>query len=834
MTEELKQKFSDSQYVAGLLIFGACSLLLLVPSSGTTEGAPWEAPMFIIVFASAIIYFLLLSGSGRLRRGREGLHSLMLLLMTGLVSAFLLNRNMMLFEPSASWFASLLVVCCFNYILFNFFQFFHPLLRHLVLFFAGISLACFIYLAIYLIPAYFISFIALPALGISFHTFLPVLFCIYTVVLVRRTLRQFPSPIPSFWFGLAAAIITVAIYAVSWNNAQAKLEDDYARSSGSLDIPNWLQVARETEPGTIQEKILKSEINFDVAGDMDFLFSSGKSEYLRHDPLVMVASLFSGKLSIPVDERAKIIHSIYGEGHVFEDRLWSGFGLETDSVTTTAELWPAYRLSYTDIVMNVRVNESVWWSNEREAIYSFQLPEGSVVSSLSLWIDGVEQKGLLTSKGKADTAYKTIVGVQRRDPSVVHWMEGNRVSLRVFPVVPGTGRKFRIGITSPLKETAKGISYERVRFTGPDSRPADETASIVVHGDKQVMDQGNNFSTTGNGIYHSKKGYSKDWEISMEAEALATGGFAFNNQNYQLVKTEKKFIPFDPFAIYLDLNNTWTKSEFDQVIAAAGSKPVYTQANDQPLVQVNAGNAESLFESAGKTRFSVFPFYELKNNFNVLVIGKSTPVSPDLGTLKGTPFMEKTASWFSSGQTIRYFSLTDNFSPYLRSLREFRVIQAETGPVTELVSLLSAARFPASQETPDRILLNNSQYAIERSQQQFSSSAPDHLMRLFAYNGILARSGRKLLAKEVDDDNSVTEATTAHIVSPFSSLIVLETQADYDRFNIRESKDSLGNAAVHSTGSVPEPHEWALIIATLLFIFYMRSGRRPVFAQRNR
>ena len=79
------------------------------------------------------------------------------------------------------------------------------------------------------------------------------------------------------------------------------------------------------------------------------------------------------------------------------------------------------------------------------------LPEGATVSSLSLWIGNHEAKGVFTSRHKADSAYREIVGYQHRDPSVVHWQEGNKVVVRVFPIDPNTPRRFKIGITAPLE-----------------------------------------------------------------------------------------------------------------------------------------------------------------------------------------------------------------------------------------------------------------------------------------------------------------------------------------------------------------------------------------------
>src|SRR6185503_13965842 len=111
-----------------------------------------------------------------------------------------------------------------------------------------------------------------------------------------------------------------------------------------------------------------------------------------------------------------------------------------------------------------------------------------------------------------------------------------------------------------------------------------------------------------------------------------------------------------------------------------------------------------------------------------------------------------------------------------------------------------------------QVVIDNAEMAIVQSDGAVPSAAPDHLMRLFAYNHIMQQMGMRQLTDEEVTDDMITEAEKTYVVSPVSSLIVLETQADYDRFDIKSSQNSLQNASLRSKGSVPEPHEWALII----------------------
>ncbi|MBL8025296.1 MAG: T9SS type A sorting domain-containing protein [Fibrobacteres bacterium] len=74
----------------------------------------------------------------------------------------------------------------------------------------------------------------------------------------------------------------------------------------------------------------------------------------------------------------------------------------------------------------------------------FRLPENSAVDSLYLWIDGKPEPGILMSASSATAIYENIVK-RRKDPALLTAYSGTDYSLRIFPVMPGTSRKVRIG-----------------------------------------------------------------------------------------------------------------------------------------------------------------------------------------------------------------------------------------------------------------------------------------------------------------------------------------------------------------------------------------------------
>ena len=104
-------------------------------------------------------------------------------------------------------------------------------------------------------------------------------------------------------------------------------------------------------------------------------------------------------------------------------------------------------------------------------------------------------------------------------------------------------------------------------------------------------------------------------------------------------------------------------------------------------------------------------------------------------------------------------------------------------------------------------------------------------MRLFAYNHIMHRLGSGLLMDRPIEDSLVEEARKAYVVSPVSSLVVLETEEDYKRFDIKDTGSSLKNASIKSKGAAPEPHEWVLIITGALLIMYVKFRSRIKWAK---
>jgi XrtN system VIT domain protein len=495
--------------------------------------------------------------------------------------------------------------------------------------------------------------------------------------------------------------------------------------------------------------------------------------------------------------------------------------LETVHMNTEVEVWPAMHLAYEEKTITVahKASKQSWVGNQQEAIYIFQLPEGAVVTSLSLWIDGKEEKSVLTTKGKAENAYRTIVGVETRDPSVVHWLEGNRVSVRVFPVIAGEQRIFKIGVTIPLPEKDGQIWLENLRFTGPDAKNATENVKIRLMDDESQNIQTVALKRQQENTYTYSGKYNDALSLALPSKpfsphAYVHDGKAFRMDGFEPEKKEKHFTN-----IYADVNAGWNAADWDQLLSAAKGRKIFVY--DEGWVEIDARNQDGLFEKLQLRRFTLFPFYHINDNANSLVVTRSANKTPTLEDIRKSSGFEALAKAAGNGKRYYVYNIGQNASLYLSSLRELRLFHYAQGSLTDLMTDLNKQVFDADAESENTSVIYNAGIKITVSEDVSLSNAPDHLLRLFAYNHIMQQGGLRLLADSSLQESSLADlAGYAHIVTPITSMIVLEKKADYERFDIDVNKEGLKNASVQNNGSVPEPHEWAIMLICLLLLAY--------------
>ena len=800
------------------LVFGV-TLVIQTPSNT-------DFPIFIITYGITFIYtFSLFVNS--LAKDRWGLsenklHYKIYMLVLWFISAFSLNREINVFENSTNWLSIYIVIATATLVVSTFHEEMGKIGKHMNMFFMGLSLVLFTYYAIYLVPCYALGFLGAVFLGLTLHLLVPLCLVIVTLICSIRNLRAYPALKYAFSTGISIPLIVCLWFVLQWNTAYQKttsiINHDMLKES---TLPTWTAVSQQLPQSVVIEKMMKSGFVYAIPNkDGNWFWGdfgrTSFAEQKKHDPLVMISSFLIGQPLLDDQDRIKVLKTMYDSRHPAQERLWSGMNLRTETVVSNVKIYPEYRLAFTEKTITVKNTSERTWGGNEEAIYTFQLSEGSVVSGLSLWINGVEEKARLTTKAKADTAYKSIVGIEARDPSVVHWQEGNKITVRIFPCNATENRRFRIGITSPLKKVGNRLLYENPSMNGPESATAEETLKIAFSEMPQSLEA--SFKVENKDGIVIDRGYKNNWDVSFDSPKLSSEAFSFNGASYRLQELVTAPVKITTKRIYLDLNASWTKEELNAIWKVRGQKELYV-FNDG-LKQLDSHNLEETFEKMHELNYSLFPFYLISDPETALVITKGTNNSANLKDLEGSSFQQRTTKYFTQSTPLYVFNIGSEKNAYIKTLKEFGVFKFNEGTINNLVDDLSKSIFHSSQQTIDVLDIDASKVSIAKAPDSSRIHAPDHLLRLYAYNNILHNVGKTYFEPNHVSDSLTQIASEAYVVSPVSSLIVLETTNDYNRFGIAESKNSLQNASVNSSGAAPEPHEWLLIILATLIIGY--------------
>lgn len=759
-------------------------------------------------------------------------------LSSAFISCFTLNRSMNVFDESVLWYSIFIVIYTVALALRSLYNEFGKITRVILDIILGIGSLLMLYLTVTLSSWYILGAFGILALGISLHVFIPLAILIHSIATVIKRIRQ-KSFVYAYFGGIILGLIPVTVYCVQWKihvDEINEISDSSLFNDEGEELPSLIETASKFPMDAMSQKILKTGIVYNTFESLE-LFSMdfnriNFNEPKRHDPLVSIADNVAGSVRISKDERIELLNFLFRARHMSESKFWDGDAIRTSQVRYDTQLFPEYRLAYTELLVKMQVddkNKRERWG-QQEALYTFYLPSGTAVTSLSLWVDGKEQKSVLTTKSKADSAYSDIVGVQFRDPSVVHWKEGNTITVRVFPVTYDLPRQIRIGFTSPLKKVNDKLRYENIPFQGPDAIATDWEIHVETVGKSGALFSSLNLETQ-DGEYVSDKTPDENWYIETDVIELNRTPFVFNGFTYAMHDNGKP-VTDDALAAQeyiLDVNKAWTKTDLQQAMEGIDKDKIKCW-NGKEFIDANNPMFNEWVERKLNENFSLFPFYELDDADKSIVITKGDIIGPFLEELKKSEFSDKTKAFFQSGKRPHVYCLNGNASIYMKTLAEFRLLTYAEGSMNGLHTIIKKNAFPTVVENDSLVYIPSSNVSISKTSTLDSvpTKAPDHIMRLYAYNQVMRTIGVSYFDEEYELEKPVQLASEAHVVSPVSSLIVLETKEDYEKFDIEQDQNGLGNASKKNAGAVPEPHEWILIILTLAAVGYYFIRKRKV------
>ncbi len=787
-------------------------------------------PVMVFFITSAVYFIATLVQHIRRNRWRrfhkldEKSYSVALVLFS--LSAHALNlTEVRVFEPYVPWLLGYVWLIHGAILLFPYREKFPSWGRYALFFVNGAGLVLCIYLSIFLGPLLVIAIPAALFLGLSLHATVPVWIGV-RLAFSYRQMGDLPYARRAFWAGVVLPIAVLGIFMQQWISTQNKIAAP--NTVASADLPEWVATAQQLPDHYFTEQILLNEgINQQSLWGADWglgvLDFGGRREFRRHDPLGIIARAIHGDLPIEKNDLRYILEARYDARHMTHRRLWRGKDLITSEVNSTIDLYPQFRLAYQEMTLRIRNTTRKRWGRQQEAVYSFHLPPGAVATSLSLWVDGEERPSVLTTRAKADRAYETIVGRERRDPALLHWQEGNRVTITVFPCTPEEERQLKIGFTLPLKYRDGKLCLPQVAFDGPATWRAKQQTDVYLQEMAGVEGLALPISwrKKSNAHWQYEGRYQTGGEVWMDAPPISKTVFTWEGQSYQMAEVQEEKEHWQPRRIYLDVNVAWSPWAIERIWSLVENYEVYVFA-PKP-VRLTEANRDQYLSKLHVQRFSMPPLYQITEPGEALVISASGGNTPLLSDLDGSPYARQMGEWLQTlDQPLRWINLSEDVAPYVQTLYDLRVIDLQRCDREELEVRLEEGDFSRLEEGETLVYLPSADVMVQRSKDSVADGkAPDHLFRLFAYQQLLTDIGREFYDRSALEETWIRKAEEAFVVSPVSSLLVLETDADYERFDIDPNQSTLGNAIAKGDGAAPEPHEWVLIALAALLLLWL-------------
>ncbi len=729
---------------------------------------------------------------------------------------------------------------------------------------AGLTMVVCLHQALFFLSTpelYGFGFVGMALLGFGVLLFVPILAGVSLGVhLARFHLR--PATRRWFFAGVGLPVLGLLVLATAYLARLAHLNGVITEQS---EVPALVRVLEQVDHGFLDEVALLGSASYQSEAANDW-----GSNRLYHHPLAFWL-LLTGEVDVYgyTLDRRQLIQFFEGSSHGLEEQLWRGTEVSTPLVDVRHVVHPATRTvrSRYDLVATAPVSR--WGQNE--AIYTFHLPPGAAVTNSSLWVNGVEQPGRLTTKARAEAAYRAVVGVERRDPMLVQWRDGQTVSVRVFPIYAELPRAFSVEVVAPLGTTGadhpKGPGrplLQSVHIEGPGLTWALSAEDVLVDdGDASAGLFLANATETAT-ERPRRRGYHErarvlddsDWAPSGKTSAFVHHGVHYSLEAAKPVVAAPTPGTLDaPNAVYVDLTAGWTAAALAEVEEAAGTLPVRVHLEGR-WRRLGEGLSVEEATAFAKTRPRSFvPIYELPSPRGALLVTRDQTQPFALNTVAAAPTgkrLDDFACDLRPGANLAVFHLGAEAPPYLASLAEVGAVTVERGDLATLTERLLTGERRVNADGPGVVELDGGHrriVAMPTSLPDSDDSDPALLQLFAARQAMLASQTAELTPAE--QERRIDIARVANVVSPFSSLIVLEKDSDYARFGIdnrvginREAPPTAGAPAVQAPvvdvpeaqvldqvfqsgqGSVPEPEEWALIALGLLTVCFVVL-RRP-------
>ncbi len=491
-------------------------------------------------------------------------------------------------------------------------------------------------------------------------------------------------------------------------------------------------------------------------------------------------------------------------------------------------------VGYVEWIVEFR-NTSV---RDQEARMTVALPPGAVVSRATLWVNGEEREAAYGGRGEVRRAYEQVAVRQRRDPLLVTTKGADRVLAQAFPVPRGGSLKMKLGITLPLEPDDTG----RARFVLPAivdrnfDMPADMAHAVWIEAKAMLTADSEHLRGTGTaGGNFRVEGSLSDHELAVARPLFQVASpkpftrAVAHLDGAPMIVQEIQEAPAQPDrGLLLVLDGSLRMAPHAAgVIAALDALPEDARVGliiaAEPLLQVAQAPWTAAHRAAVKAAIAGHAFAGGEDNAPALAEALKRA-----GEMPNTRIL-----WVHGPQPVRFAAsgtILEQAAARLDAPVALDLLAVEPGPndllpdepwawgarmvpshgntTRDLTGYLMANAGGASQLIVSRTL-------SDKATPVSVAKGSPHIVRLWARDDVL-RTMRK--DSGVHRASAVKLASDLRLVTPVSGAVVLETQAQFEA-------NGLQPAAQGSVPTVPEPHEWALMILAALALLHLWRQR---------
>ena len=465
---------------------------------------------------------------------------------------------------------------------------------------------------------------------------------------------------------------------------------------------------------------------------------------------------------------------------------------------------------------------------QREARALIGLPEGGVVSRVTLWVNGQECEAAFASSKKVKAAYQKIVR-RRRDPLLVTQHGKDRILAQCFPVPSKGQMKIKIGVTIPLRlPNRSAATFDLPHILQGNFEIPEGSTHLLWLQSKMPMDgncsqlrpeerKDGRFSLMGN-IPN---------DVFKKKEVTIT---AIREPDIKLIwcrddRDQKGNIVYQTFQ---DRESEACPKGLIIVIDGSVSMKPHLPAIKVALASLPQGLDVTVVRAGQSVEELVLPIQDFGCQG-----GCDNGQALCWAIEKNRVRVRSSILWLHGPQPINFSSgvtslLTRANMPiyHLQLVPGSNVVVDElegAGLLTQVEShgdlVADLQRLFNRWQGKERILAGVRQlkaFSTGSDAIEVAHETSDHLVRLWARDEVerLVVSG-----DPAQKDNAIELAARWQIVTSISGAVVLESAAQYKEAGLEPVKK-------HTVPTVPEPEEWALIIVTLLVLLWSHFDKK--------